>query len=68
MGRIIVNIEDGIDNIEALKHVGMVISDGRISDNGKCYCYCTVFKNGPEVYANRTKGGTDVFKVCRGAA
>jgi len=65
MARIIVNIEDGVDHREALKHVDMVISDGRISDNGKCYCYCTVFKNGPEVYAGRTKSGTDVFRVCR---
>lgn len=65
MARIIVNIEDGVDAREALKHVDMVMSNGRISDHGKSYCYCTVFKNGPEVYADTTKGGTDVFRVCR---
>lgn len=65
MARIIVNIEDGVDPREALKHVDMVMSNGRISDHGKCYCYCTVFKNGPEVYATRTKAGADVFRVCR---
>ena len=35
----------------AIGYVQHVIAQGRISDNGKSYCYVTVFKSGIAVHA-----------------
>lgn len=61
--RVILNIEDDINVIDAIKCVETVISSGRISSYGKSYCCCTTFHNGLVVYANLTKTGNDIFRV-----
>lgn len=61
--RVIINNESHLCIQDALRAVQRVIRNGRISDNGKCYCYVTVF---PElqvaVMAKLLKVG-DSFKV-----
>lgn len=48
---------DGLPMEKALILAYNVVSDGRISDNGKCYCYATAFSDGDggevHVYASR---------------
>lgn len=63
-GRIILNIRDGIDPKLALELVLQVVSEGRISADGNCYCYATVFRK-PKiaVIAENLKTGTDIFHV-----
>ena len=59
--RIIINIEDGIPQTEALSYVWNVIRNGRISKNGESYCYVTTFQNGTVVIADKKKA--DIFNV-----
>jgi len=56
---------DGVSDVDALMYVKQVVSKGRISNDGKQYCYCTLFNNDAEVYADRTATGTDTFYVVR---
>ena len=56
---------DGVSDVDALMYVKHVVSKGRISNDGKQYCYCTLFNNDAEVYADRTATGTDTFCVVR---
>ena len=64
MGNIIIRIQDpAISDYDALLHVQTVIRDGRISDNGKCYCYVTRFQDGIVVFADKKKA--DIFNVLR---
>lgn len=63
MGRIIINYDDSINDLEAIKYVISVMMAGRISDFGKCYCYCTTFKDDTVVLAGQTRCGTDKFIV-----
>lgn len=60
---IIIHKDNNINDYEALTHVQAVIRGGRISDNGKCYCYVTEFKDGVIVYADKKK--SDIFTVVR---
>lgn len=57
-------------DIAAMYYVLKVVEQGRISEsrNGPCYCFCTTFKNGAHVFAERTKNGTDTFVVSDGAS
>ena len=54
---------DGVSDVDALLYVKQVVSKGRISNDGKQYCYCTLFNNDAEVYADKTARGTDTFMV-----
>ena len=36
-----IKIEDGIDDLTAISLVKQVIEQGKISNNGICYCYLT---------------------------
>lgn len=57
--RIIINHE----NVkEPLKYVQRVINGGLISDNNRCYCYHTSFKDGVHVTCSKLKNGFS-FKV-----
>lgn len=40
-----IKIEDSIDDLTAISLVKEVISDGKISRDGKSYCYLTLFGN-----------------------
>ena len=62
--KIIVNNEsDRLTDEDSLWYVQQVINEGRISDNGKSYCYCMNFKTKITVYATRNKT-SDIFRVC----
>ena len=64
MSRIIINYDDDIPDANAIHYVELVISMGRCSGvNEECYCFVSKFKDGTMVIADRTKAGTDVFKV-----
>lgn len=60
--RIIVRTDESIDMIEAVKWVSKVIAEGRISDDGKAYCYHTTFGFKVNVSAIRNKN-SDTFYV-----
>lgn len=53
--------EGVIGDVEAVEYVSKVIQQGLISDDGKCYCYCTVFTHSDSlyvpVYCRQTKTG-----------
>ena len=74
MARIIINIDPVLVNLdpglcqlgEAVSAVSQVIAKGRISDEGRCFCYATTFNNRLVVTVNRTDKGTDVFNVYLG--
>ena len=40
-----IKIEDGIDDLTAVSLVKKVIEDGKISGDGKSYCYLNLFDN-----------------------
>lgn len=40
-----IKIEDGIDDLTAISLVKEVIDEGKISRDGKSYCYLTLFGN-----------------------
>ena len=40
-----IKIEDHIDDLTAISIVKKVIEEGKISGDGKSYCYLTLFKN-----------------------
>lgn len=61
MSRIIINIEDNIPQSQALQYVWNVISQGRISEEGKSYCFVTKFQDGTVVLADKKKA--DIFYV-----
>ena len=62
--RIIINYE-GFDELDALAYVERVIVMGRISGEGKIFCYATSFDDGTVVYADLTRKGSDTFRVER---
>lgn len=45
-----------------LTYVANVVVMGRVSDDGKSYCYVTKFTDGTYVYANRNKS-SDTFTI-----
>ena len=63
MSNIIIHKADDISDYEALLHVQTVIRDGRISKDGKSYCYVTIFSDDIIVYADKKK--SDIFTVTR---
>lgn len=63
MTDIIIHKEDNISDYDALLHVQAVIREGRISDNGRCYCYASEFYDGILVLADKKKA--DIFTVRR---
>lgn len=65
--RIIINISGDMPEERALNYVASVISSGRISDNGKSYCYCTEFLGNVLVIAKATKT-SDIFNVYQNQA
>lgn len=48
MSRVIIDIKDSISPSTALLLVERVIREGRISNNGKNYCYATSFQIGED--------------------
>jgi hypothetical protein len=50
--KIHIDIRDDIDPVDALTRVKHVISEGRVSRDGKYYCYLTTWKDGVHVAIN----------------
>ena len=65
MPKLIITVDDTVDDLSAAYYVMKVIQQGRISEsrNGRCYCFATTFKDGGQVLAERTAGGADTFRV-----
>jgi hypothetical protein len=62
--RITINVDtDSIDEREAIKYVSNVMADGKVSNDGKCYCYLTRYLNGVLVSADNTRSGNHTFSV-----
>ena len=59
--RIIINIQDDTSIKDALLCIYEVIKLGRVSGNGKSYCYCSKFHDGTVVIADKKKA--DIFYV-----
>jgi len=51
MGKIIIHNDTDMDDLEAMWYVMEVMRDGRISNDGKQYCYVTRWSNGTGVLA-----------------
>lgn len=73
MSRVIVNIRDGVSQEDAIRCVLRVIEDGRVSKDGKSYCFHSTFilagvnkTTRTEVAAYLTKKGNDSFDVWKG--
>ena len=60
--KIHITVEDGIEPSVALEHVASVMRNGRISGNGKYYCYVTIFPDGTRVRVNEYRK-SDCFVV-----
>lgn len=62
MNKIIINNKTKLNDEEALKLVLSVIAEGRISGDGKCYCYASLSQNSKvAVYAEKRKN--DIFTI-----
>lgn len=67
MNKLIINNQSDLDDLNALKLIELVVSEGRISNNGKQYCYAIVAKaEGVEyaVYTDLNKM-SDKFTIIR---
>lgn len=63
--RLNINIYDGITDSAAISLISRVIEGGRISGNGKSYCYGTVSPSGIQCFAEVNKTGSDSFHVSK---
>tara|TARA_R110002073_G_scaffold331631_1_gene516574 strand:+ start:2670 stop:2888 length:219 start_codon:yes stop_codon:yes gene_type:complete len=63
MGKLIIRNESSLSDIQAIEIVGKVIEEGRISDNGKSYCYLSIYNLQPTKVAVsvRRNGKSDTF-------
>lgn len=61
MRKIIININNDITDEKALEYVLEVIKNGKISNEGKSYCHCTLFNKKIAVLANKRKN--DIFTI-----
>lgn len=64
MRRITISVADDVPDLVAIEKVRRVIENGRMSDDGKCYCYLTSFEVSKiVVVAHLTRTGNDAFHV-----
>lgn len=62
MSKIIIDNRSNTSDMVALEMVKRVVASGRISGEGKSYCFATVFSCGVDVLARRNKA-SDTFVV-----
>lgn len=62
MPKLIIDIRSDLPATTVLDRVSQVVAQGRISDNGKHYCYATTWPDGVAVYARRNLA-SDTFTV-----
>lgn len=53
MGKIIVENRTDSPMAEVLNRVALIVNGGRVSDDGKQYCYVTTFQGGMVIVASR---------------
>ena len=51
MGKVIIDNQSDLSDIEAMDMVATVMTGGRVSNDGKQYCYATTFTVDHERYA-----------------
>lgn len=71
MSRFIINNHAGVSDAKVLSLVLGVVKEGRVSGSGECYCYLSRITHPStgeifNIYATRTRGGTDSFTVVVG--
>lgn len=66
MSKIIIHNDSELNDDSAVTYVMAVLRNGRISEEGKSYCYGTVWQNGVQVFARRNKK-SDTFYVTQRA-
>ena len=62
MSKIIIYNHTTLSMGQAMRYVNEVIEMGRISDDGKAYCFHTSWENGPHITATSNKR-SDTFIV-----
>lgn len=62
--KIIIKVWDDVPLDKAVDAVNCSIQHGRVSNEGKQFCYAIVTHTGLAVYSSLTKTGTDRFEVC----
>lgn len=67
MNKLIINNQSDLDDLDALRLIELVVSEGRISNNGKQYCRATIAKVGGVEYAVYTHMNkmSDKFTIIR---
>lgn len=67
MGKLIIKNNTDILDTEVLSIIQNIISQGRISNDGKQYCYCTSIKTKGGVYSVVTdlRKCSDVFTIIK---
>lgn len=67
MNKLIINNQSDLDDLDALRLIELVVSEGRISNNGKQYCHATIAKVGGVEYAVYTDLNkmSDKFTIVR---
>lgn len=64
MNKIIINNKTKLNDEVALKLVLSVIAKGRISGDGKCYCYASLFQiQNSEILVYTQKRKNDIFTI-----
>lgn len=63
MSKIIIHNNSSASDALALICVQQVMNDGRISNEGKQYCYATLFHNPKVAVTTRLNKSSDVFYV-----
>ena len=51
MGKLIIKNNSSLSDRDAMRVVGKVIEEGRVSDNGKSYCYLSIYNLKPNKIA-----------------
>ena len=51
MGKLIIKNNSSLSDRDAMRVVGRVIEEGRLSDNGKSYCYLSIYNLKPNKIA-----------------
>lgn len=62
MNRIIINNKTSLSDMEALDMIKQIIAIGRVSNDGKQYCYGTTFEN--HMVVTDHVDGRDTFHIC----
>lgn len=67
MNKILITNHSDLTEAQVLYRCAQVATKGRVSESidGPCFCFVTTFSDGSTVYAERTKGGADTFRVTR---